>query len=143
MRLWTFIWVFLAVVLVAFTAANWTVLTAPTTINLVVADVTAPMGLTLLGAIAGLTLAFLIFVVWLETKALADLRRARQTSPPGAGLSAEELRAALERDMSELRSQTGDAMHAVIARLDTLERTVKEEIDRASQALTASLRRVS
>lgn len=69
MRIWAIVLVLVVAIVAAFAVANWAALAAPTSINLVLAEVTAPLGLTMLGGVMGLTLLFLLFVVRLETKA--------------------------------------------------------------------------
>ena len=60
---------------VVFTAANWSVIMAPTTVSMLVADVQAPLGLILVSITLLLTALFLIFVVYLQTTVLLDARR--------------------------------------------------------------------
>lgn len=143
MRTWATVWVLVVAIVAAFAVANWAALVAPTAINLVLAEVTAPMGLTMLGAILGLMLLFLLFIVWLETKALVEIGRAGRPLNQTAGLPIGELRAELDREFSGLRAETSESMRTVITRLDTLERAVKDEIERTNQALTSSLRHAS
>lgn len=140
MRIWTIVLVLVVAIVAAFAVANWAALAAPTSINLVLAEVTAPLGLTMLGAVLGLTLLFLLFVVWLETKALVGIGRAGRQSHETAGLPIGELRGELNREFSGFRTETSESMRTVIARLDTLERVVKDELERTNQALTSSLR---
>jgi hypothetical protein len=127
------VWIIFSLVIVAivgtFTVANWAVLTAPTTIHLLLADVSAPLGITMLGAMAGLALLFLIFLVWLETRTLTELGRSRrQPADATAGPQIAELRTTLERGLSELRAAQADAAGAVTARLAELERVVTQEM---------------
>ncbi len=136
MRIWTIFWALVVVVVAAFVVVNWEVLSTPATISVILADVTAPLGLTMLGAMVGLVLLFLLFLVWLETKTLLEMGRARPapqepTSPPIG-----ELRADLERQFSSLRAESQESMRSLIDRLDGLERVVKEEIERTNLALS-------
>jgi hypothetical protein len=74
MRVWAIFWAIVAVFFGLFVVANWQVLTLQTSINLLVSQVTAPLGLVMLGAMGVLTLFYLLFLVWLETRALVQLR---------------------------------------------------------------------
>ncbi|MDH4063731.1 MAG: hypothetical protein OEW19_04970 [Acidobacteriota bacterium] len=106
MRIWTIFWLTIVAVIAVFAVANWQVLMAPTTITLLITEVTAPLGLTLLGVIAGLALLFLVFLVWLETRALVELGYARRTLRPEPGsVPREEPRAELEREVVALRAE--------------------------------------
>jgi hypothetical protein len=139
MRIWTVVWIVIVAVVAGFAAINWSILSTPTTINLVVAEVTAPLCLTLLGAIAAIALLFLLFLVWLETRALVELRHARQATPPPG----EAGRGELEREVVALRAETGESMRTLFARLDRLEQIVRDEAERARERLEAQARRAS
>jgi hypothetical protein len=143
MRVWTIFWIFVVALLATFAFANWQLLSAPTTISLVVADVRVPLGLTLLGALVALGLLFLLFLVWLETKALLELGALRRSSAAGAGPPAGELHVELARELSGLRRETSELTRTMIARLDGLEQVVKEDLERTSQTITSFLRRAS
>jgi uncharacterized integral membrane protein len=95
MRFWMIVWSFVAVALGVFVVANWRVLSAQTALNLVVAQVTAPLGLVMIGAIVVMTLLYLVL---LETRALVQTSFTR--SPAGGEPSRRaisELRTDLER----------------------------------------------
>jgi uncharacterized integral membrane protein len=134
MRVWTIFWAVVVAVLAVFAFANWGVLTAAATISLIFADVTAPLGLTLLGAMVGLTLLFLVFLVWLETKTLTGMGRARHLPQESVGAPIAELRADLERQFSGLRTESQESMRTVVDRLEALERVVKEGSERTPLA---------
>jgi hypothetical protein len=74
MRVWAIFWAIVAVFFGLFVVANWQVLTLQTSINLLVSQVTAPLGLVMLGVMGVLTLLYLLFLVWLETRVLVQLR---------------------------------------------------------------------
>lgn len=54
---------------------NWSTIIAPTTPNLTVAEVNAPLGLLMLGILAILIAVFLTFIVYLEPSVLFEARR--------------------------------------------------------------------
>src|SRR3970282_780147 len=108
MRLWVTLWVAVAAMLGVFSIVNWQALMAPVALDFIVAQVTAPLGVAMLGAIAVLTLLYLLFLVWLETKALLQIGR----SGPGA--------------------ETDGSMRNVVARLEHLEQALRDEVGRLS-----------
>ncbi|HSF70914.1 MAG TPA: LapA family protein, partial [Methylotenera sp.] len=59
----------------AFMILNWATIMAPTTLNLAIAEVIAPLGLVMLGMMALLTALFLVFIVYLQTSVLFEARR--------------------------------------------------------------------
>ena len=121
MRFWAAFWALIAVAVGGFTWINWQVLTARTAIDFGVAQISAPLGLVLLAAMAALTLFFLMFLVWIETTALVQIGRAKRQSPgESSPATMDQFRQELER--------------TIIARLDHVEQVVKDEVARGRAA---------
>lgn len=70
-------WALVALILV-FAALNWSVLSAVTTINLLVAQVQAPTGVILLGLTAALAVLFFLATLYSRIGALMEARRLQQ-----------------------------------------------------------------
>lgn len=135
MRFWTIFWLLVVAIVATFGVVNWQVLMASTNINLLFAQVTAPLGFIMFGALVTLGLLFLIFLVWLETKVLVDLGRTnRPASSPSSGAPIADLRADLERQLSALRAETTDSMRNVMGRFEHVERVIRDEVGRASHS---------
>jgi hypothetical protein len=117
MRFWVIVWIAVIAVVGTFSLVNWRALLTPVALDFVIAQVTAPLGVTMLGAMVILTLLFLFFLVWLETKALLRI------GPAGGRAEAREL-------------------SDVNARLGHVEQVLKEEVTRAIDALTAQVDRL-
>jgi len=117
MRLWVTLWVAVVAMLGVFSIVNWQALMAPVALDLIVAKVTAPLGVAMLGAVAVLTLLYLLFLVWLETKALLQFGRA------------------------DSRAETERSMRDIVARLEHVEQALKDEVGRVSDLLTAQVNR--
>lgn len=132
MRVWTIVWGLVVVIIGSFVAVNWQVLSAQTSVDFVVAQVTAPLGLLMVGAMAALALLGLLFVVWLETRALLQLGRAGRDAQAAAALDAlAGLRTDLDRQLGDLKAQTGTSADNLFARLDHLEQMVRDLSQRA------------
>ena len=117
MRLWVTLWVAVAAMLGVFSIVNWQALMAPVALDFIVAQVAAPLGVAMLGAVAVLTLLYLLFLVWLETKALLQFGRA------------------------DSRAETERSMRDIVARLEHVEQALKDEVGRVSDLLTAQVNR--
>lgn len=127
MRIWTMIWLLVVAATGTFVVANGQVLMAQTAISLIVAEVTAPLGLVMLGAMAVLALLCLIFVVWLETRALLQVGRLGRstTGEPGRDVLT-ALQAHLDRQFGDLKSQTSASTDNLFSRLDHVEQVVRD-----------------
>ena len=117
MRLWVTLWVAVVAMLGVFSIVNWQALMAPVALDFIMAQVTAPLGVAMLGAVAVLTLLYLLFLVWLETKALLQFGRA------------------------DSRAETERSMRDIVARLETVEQALKDDVGRVSDLLTAQVNR--
>lgn len=62
-------------VIVAFAALNWGVLTTPTSLNLLVADISAPVGIILLGLTAVFVLLFFMATLYSRISTLLESRQ--------------------------------------------------------------------
>ena len=132
------------VLLGAFAALNWPTFTAPATLNLLFLRIEAPLGLTMLGVVAALTLLYLLFVIGVETAALLEARRHARELEAQRRLADEaeasrfaELRRYLEAELGQLHGLPADAAQSVIARLERAEDVLKAEVERASNTLAA------
>ncbi len=122
---------FLLLVLVAiagFAALNWSVILAPTALNLGVADIQAPLGLIMMGVVVFLLGLFLVYVLYLQTTVLLDarshakeLQANRKLADQAEASRFTELTARidkLERDLRLAIEQSGNSVAAAVAELD-------------------------
>lgn len=112
----------------AFAALNWTALKAPGRLDVGFTTIDAPLGLVMLGITAAVIVAFLVFIVYLESVVLLDMRRA-----------ARDLRA--QRDLAEQAeaSRLADLRTFIAAELAQV-RTALESTENAITADIGELR---
>lgn len=137
----------LLVVLVAlglFAALNWAVFTAPTDLNLLFARVQAPLGVILLVVIVAVTLLYAALLVWLETAARREARRAARELEAQRRLAQEaeasrftELKAFLTAELGELRALPEATARDLTARLERVETALRGDVERAGNTLAA------
>lgn len=120
MRLRTVLIVLMIVLIAAFAAVNWSVFIAPTSLNLLFASVQAPLGLVMLGLLAGVVLVFAIYMaIWQGTVLMesrrhtAELQRQRTLADQAEASRFTELRTALREEMSALSDRLIQAGEAV------------------------------
>ena len=127
-----------------FAALNWSAITTPTALSIGLSQVQAPLGLVLLGAIAVLTLLYVVLLVWIEAGALLEAKRAarellaqRQLAESAEASRFEELRGLLEAELEALRAAPGAAARQVVERVDGMEIALRADIERAGNILAA------
>ncbi len=132
--------------LAVFAALNWAVFTAPTSLNLLVAQIEAPLGLIMLAVTAVLSAIYFLFVLWLETAALLEYRRhardlstQRQLAESAEASRYAELRRVLEAELAALRALPAEAAAGVIARLGEAEGKLRADLEKSTNSLAAYL----
>lgn len=123
------------VLLLMFAVANWSLLTAPASLNLLLFSVDAPLGAILLGATLVLVGLAVAYVLWLRAAMLVEMRRttreldaqrALADSAEASRFSALSARIdALEQNLLEGLRETGNSMAAYVGEVD-------EKLDRLS-----------
>ena len=126
--------------LAVFTLANWSVLTATTTLSFIVFDVEGPLGVTLLGAMLVLVMLLVVYALTLRTNMLMESRRhnqelqaQRKLAETAEASRLSELRAQVEHEFAQLRSAIG----ALDGQMDRHEQSVKQSLDEAANGLAA------
>lgn len=140
---------FLLIVLVAiagFSALNWGAFITPTTLNLGVANVQAPLGLVMLGALVLVAAVFLVYIVYLQTTVLLDARQHAKELQSNRKLADQaeasrftELRGFLDAELKRHLAQDAESRAAVLARLDQLDRALRTAVEQSGNSLAASL----
>jgi uncharacterized integral membrane protein len=143
MRARTLILVVLLAALALFAAINWQAFVAPTSLSLVVTHVQAPLGVIMLGFTAAIATAFLIYIVYMQTAVVLELRRQaraleaqRELADRAEASRFTELREYLTRELSNLRTGSSPSTE-LQARLDELQRELRDEIHTAGNTLAA------
>lgn len=140
---------FLLLVLVAiggFSLLNWNAFITPTTLNLGFADVQAPLGLVMLGALILVAAVFLVYILYLQTTVLLDTRQHAKELQSNRKLADQaeasrftELRSFLDAEHKRRLVQDGESRAALLARLDQLERDLRVAVEQSGNSLAASL----
>jgi len=122
-----------ALLLVAvFVALNLDEVFRPTTLNLVFAEVQAPMGLVLLGMLSILLVLFLLLMVFSQTSHLIEVRRISREAADQRQL-ADKAEASRFTELKEyLRTELGRIEERQQTRADTLQK----QIERSQTELT-------
>jgi uncharacterized integral membrane protein len=126
--------------LAVFTLANWTVLSASSTLSFIVFDIEGPLGVILLGAMLVLVALFVVYALTLKTGMLMESRRhnqeleaQRKLAEAAEASRLSELRTQIEREFAQLR----DAIGGVDGRMDGHEQAMKQSLNEAANGLAA------
>lgn len=140
---------FLILVLVAiggFTVLNWSAFLLPTTLNLGVGEVQAPLGLIMLGALVMVAAVFMVYILYLQTTVLLDTRQHTKELQSNRKLADQaeasrftELRGFLDAELKRQLAQDAESRAAVVARIDRLERDLRTAVEQSGNSLAASL----
>jgi len=137
----------LALALLAlFTALNWSVFISPTLLTLGVTEVSAPLGLVMLGITAVVSALFLTYIVVQQAGMLLEHRRTakelkgqREVADQADASRFAELRSYLEAEMRRVEAQSNAATREVGARIEQLEQGLKTTLDDSGRTLLAYL----
>lgn len=128
----------------AFASLNWRVFVTPTELSLGYTTVQMPLGLIMLGLLVFVTALFLIFVVYLQTSTMLEIRRhsrelkaSRDLADKAEASRFTELRNALEAEMGKQASFGAESRSAVLARVDQLAIELRAAIDESGNTLAA------
>lgn len=127
-----------------FMILNWSTIMAPTTLNLAVAEVNAPLGLVMLGILAVLTAVFLTFIVYLQTSVLFEARRHakelqtnRELADKAEASRFTELRQFMDAEIQKQAVIQAESKSALLTKLDALSTDIHHAIDVSSNSLSA------
>ncbi len=144
MRLPSLLLLVVLILVLAFAVVNWSVIIAPTTVSLLVADVQAPLGLIMLGIILAVTALFLAFAVYLQTRTLLDSRRhsremheQRELADKAESSRFTELRGFLEVELRKLSEQIAESRTSVTGRVEQAEKGLHTTIEQSGNSLSA------
>jgi len=143
MRARTLILVVLLAALGLFAAINWQAFVTPTPLSLVVTQVQAPLGVIMLGFTVAIAAAFLIYIVYMQTGVVLELRRQaraleaqRELADRAEASRFTELRDYLARELSGIRAGPDQGSELQL-KLDKLQHELREEIHATGNTLAA------
>ena len=129
-----------------FAFVNWPAFTAPTRLSLVFGNVTAPLGMVMLGIVFVIGAMCLAYLVYVQGTALMDSRRHARELQAHRDLVENteasryaELRVVVDDETRRMAQRLSDLRQQIFTRLDQLEVRTHRTMQEASQSLTHSL----
>lgn len=144
MRIRSLLLVLVLALIAAFTALNWNVFLANTTLSFGITTLDAPLGLIMLALLIFMVAYCLVYVLYLQSNVLMDTRRNakelqtnRELADKAEASRFTELRGFLEAGMKQSAEQNKTAQQALIARLDALETALRGTVEQSGNSLSA------
>ena len=144
MRIRSLLLLLLITLIAAFTALNWHVFLADTPLSLGVTTWQAPLGLIMLGLLIFVVAYCLIYVLYLQSNVLMESRRNakelqthRELADKAEASRFTELRNFLEAGMKQRDAQDKATQQALMARLDTMENSLRTSVEQSGNSLSA------
>jgi len=144
MRIRSLLLLLLITFIAAFTALNWHVFLAETTLSFGVTTLQAPLGLIMLGLLMFVVAYCLVYVLYLQSHVLMDTRRNarelqlnRELADKAEASRFTELRGFVEAGLKQGAEQDKAAQQALMARLDTMENTLRTSVEQSGNSLSA------
>jgi len=135
MRTRTLLLLLVVALITGFAAVNWPAFTAPTRLNLGLATVEAPLGLTMLGLVVVVTLAFAIHMALWQGAILLEARRSTKEMQTLRTLADQ----AEASRFTELRAVLHAEIERLAGRVSAAEDALRKEIRENSNSLQAML----
>ena len=140
MRVRSVVLIVLLVLIALFAALNWAVISQSTALDLGLMQVQGPLGVVLLGFTALVAVAFVVYVLYMQTGVLFDARRQSKEIEQQRSLADQaelsrftELRAYMQGELIAA-DQARQAQEAkLLARIDRLEATVAAALEQLNQ----------
>ena len=144
MKIRTLLLLLMLLAVVLFAMVNWTAITTPTVLSLLVTTVEAPLGLVMLGMLVLLAGVFTIFAGYLQTSTLLDARQQakelqaqRKLADQAEASRITELKNLLNSSLLKLEQQSLESRQATHARLDLLEQNMRAALTQEGTTLSA------
>jgi uncharacterized integral membrane protein len=132
------------VMLALFTAANWSLVTAPASLNFLAFSVQGPLGLILLGATLLLVALCAVYVLSLRTSTLVETRRhfkeldvQRQLADKAEASRFTALGTQISDELARTRTALDETRTQLLHRADMLEQSLLKSLNETANTLSA------
>ncbi len=136
----------IVLLIAALAALNWGALATPVPVSIGFMQVTAPLGLIMLGLTVLLGLFFVAYVVYLQGNVLLETRRhtkemqaQRELADKAEASRFTELRNFLEAQENTHMARNGERHAALLARLEQLENAIRTRAEQSDNTLAAHI----
>ena len=142
----TGILLFVVLVIAALAALNWGTLATPTLMSLGFMQVTAPLGMIMLGLTVLLGILFVAYVVYLQGSVLLETRRQakelqtqRDLADKAEASRFTELRQFMSAELTRVTQSSSETRSNLLSRLDALEQRQRAALEQTGNSLAAAV----
>lgn len=146
MRLRTLLLIGLILLIAAFVALNVESILQPTTLNLGVASVQAPLGLVMLGLLVAVLVVFLLALVYFQTTHLMEVRRITREATEQRNLADKaeasrftELRDFLRTELQTMAARDAELSGQLVQKMDSVRMALATTIEQTGNGISATL----
>lgn len=132
------------ILIAAFAAINWGAFTTPTTISLLFGVIRAPLGPIMLGLMALVSAAFLLYAIFLQTSVLIDAHRhdhelqsMRELAEQAESSRFIRLHEYLKEETRNLADMNEESRTGVLEKLGQIDRNINSAIEQSGDNLAA------
>lgn len=144
MKFHTWVLLIILAAIAAFAALNWSTFIAPTSLSLGFTSVHMPLGLVMLGMLVLIVTLCLMFVVYIQAKALLEshqhakeLKVQRELADQTELSRFTELRSYLEGQLRIQENKNSEFKTEIVARIEQQENNLRTAIEEAGNTLAA------
>ncbi|HET7835821.1 MULTISPECIES: LapA family protein [Variovorax] len=146
MGLRTAVLLIVVLLIAALAALNWGTIATPTLISIGFMQVTAPLGLIMLGLTALLGIFFVAYVVYLQSSILMETRRhtkemqaQRDLADKAEASRFTELRSFLETQENVHMARNAERHAALLARIEQVEAAARQRAEQSENSIAAHI----
>jgi len=146
MGLRTAVLLIVVLLIAALAALNWGTIATPTLISIGFMQVTAPLGLIMLGLTALLGIFFVAYVVYLQSSILMETRRhtkemqaQRDLADKAEASRFTELRSFLETQENVHMTRNAERHAALLARIEQVEAAARQRAEQSENSIAAHI----
>lgn len=125
---------------------NWPTFATPTLLSLGVTEISAPLGVLMLGFTAAISALFVVYILFQQAGVILDARRfakegkvQRELADKAEASRFTELRTLLEGELRRIEAQGAASTRELGARLEQTERSLQDKLAEATSTTSAYL----
>ncbi|MDO5530626.1 LapA family protein [Sutterella sp.] len=135
MKLRTLFLMLILVLLAVFLIINWSALSQVTTVNLVVEEIQAPLGVIVVGAFAVVVLIMMLYTIFQQASVVMEIRQAHKDTRAARQAADEADKSRVTELGREVKARLDQLEALIVAKTDEVEKLIRERGDAADREI--------